>query len=167
MEPFLVFRRTGRVIAAVLALGFGGGTLLIGVTTAAGSAFSGAAVWAALKGYFLVSLPFFVAGAILAGCRRELWVIPSDGVLRMLTFRPWRLRGPRVEQAPISEYDGVCIVSLDHRAEASTFAVALCTGEERIPVREYTARAEAEDFAGALAEVTGLRRIRAAEPATS
>lgn len=160
MEPFLVFRRTGRIIALVLGLGFGGGTLLLGVTTAAGSAFTGAAIWAAVRGYFLAALPFFVAAAVLWGCRRELWVVPADKVLRMLTFRPWRLWGPRVEQAPISEYDGVCIVSLDHRAESSTFAVALCTGDERIPVREYALRAEAEDFAMGLSEVTGLRRIR-------
>jgi hypothetical protein len=161
VEPFLVFRRTGKTIAKVIAFGFGGGTVLLGLTTAGAGAFSLAALAAAARGYFLAALPFFVGGAILAACWRELWVVPGvdDGgaVLRMVTYRPWMLRGPRVEQAAVGDYASVCAARLDHRGEQSSFAVALMTRDgEQVPVREFDDRGAAETFVAELAAATGL-----------
>ena len=87
MDPFLVSRRSGRTIAMVVGLGFGGGTMLLGVTSAAAGALNAAAILPALWGYFVASIPFFAFGAILAACRRELWVVPEQQALKMLTFR--------------------------------------------------------------------------------
>jgi hypothetical protein len=167
-EPMLVFRRTGKTIAKVIAGGFGGGTLLLGLTTSLGGTFRWQAIWAAFSGYFVVASPFFLAGAILALCWRELWVVEGeDGsrFLRMITFRPWMISGPRVEQAPLSEYAAVCTAELTHRAEKASFAVALMTAEgEQVPIREFEEIDEARDFVKRLAEATGLV-IRRAEPA--
>ena len=136
--------------------------MLLGVTSAAASALNAAAILPALWGYFVASLPFFVFGAILAACRRELWVVPEQQTLEMLTFRPWLVRGPRVEQAPLEEYRGLCMVSMDHRAESSTFAVALVPNEgEPVPVREFEASDQADAFISEMMEATGLPRIRA------
>jgi hypothetical protein len=161
MDPFLVFRRSGRTIAKVLAFGFGGGTVLLGVTSSVAGALNAAAILPALWGYFLAALPFFLFGGILAACRRELWVVPEQGVLKMLTYRPWHFRGPRIEQAPIEEYRGVCTVNLDHQAERSTTAVALVPAEgDPVPVREFEAMEDAERFVVEMTEATGLPRIR-------
>ena len=161
VEPFLVFRRTGKTIALVLAGGFGGGTVLLGLMSAA-SALNSAAILPAVKGYLLAALPFFVAGALLATCRRELWVVPDAKAVRMLTFRPWHFSGPRIEQAKLDEYTGLCTVSMTHRTEAETLAVALITGEgDRVPVKEFAERDAAEAFALELAEATGLPHVRA------
>ncbi|MEZ4440259.1 MAG: hypothetical protein R3B72_14275 [Polyangiaceae bacterium] len=161
MDPFLVFRRSGRTIAAVIGLGFGGGTFVLGVASSAVGALSLSALLPAVKGYFLVSLPFFAFGAVLAACRRELWVLPEQKVLRMLTFRPWLLRGPRVEQADLSDYQGLCMVNLDNQAERTTTAVALVPTEgDPVPVKEFGEPSAAEAFLGELGEVTGLPRIR-------
>jgi len=136
--------------------------MLLGVTSAAAGALNAAAILPALWGYFVASIPFFVFGAILAACRRELWVVPEHQVLRMLTFRPWLVRGPRVEQAPLEEYRGICMVSLDHRAEQSTYAVALVPKEgEPVPVREFEGSDQAEAFLAEMLEATGLDRVRA------
>lgn len=162
MAPLLVSERSGRTIAMVLALGFGGGTILLGVTSAAAGALKAAAIWPALWGYFLAALPFFVGGAILAGCRRELWVVPEHKALKMLTYRPWLLRGPRVEQAPFDEYRGLCLVSLEPRAEQASFAVALVPKEgEPVPVREFETSEQATSFFERMQGATGLPRIRA------
>lgn len=162
MDPFLVSRRSGRTIAMVVGLGFGGGTMLLGVTSAAAGALNATAILPAVWGYFVASIPFFVFGAIVAACRRELWVVPEQQALKMLTFRPWLIRGPRVEQAPLEEYRGLCKVSLDHRAESSTFAVALVPKDgEPVPVREFEASDDAEAFISEMMEATGLPRIRA------
>jgi hypothetical protein len=160
MEPYLVFRKSGRTIALVLAFGFGGGTLLLGVGSAALGALSAAALLPALQGYLLASLPFFLAAAVLRSCRRELWVVPEQGVLRMLTFRPWYFRGPRVEQADLDEYSGLCTVSMDHASERATLAVALIAkGGDRVPVREFDERDAADTFARELSDASGLPRV--------
>ncbi len=153
--PFLVMQRTGKTIAKVLGLGFGGGTVLLGVTTSVGGALSTRALWPALTGYLLAALPFFVMAAVLWRCKRELWVVPADGVLRMLTFRPWLVRGPRVEQ----EYRGVCTVAL--RGEDAAVAVALVTqAGDPVPVRDFGSTSEAATFLEELERVTGLPRLR-------
>jgi hypothetical protein len=167
MEPFLVFRRTGKTIAKVLAFGFGGGTVLLGLTTSAAS-FSLAALAGAARGYGLAALPFFAGAAILAACWRELWVLPPEGdkagVLRMVTYRPWMLRGPRVEQAALSDYASVCAARIDQRGEQSSFAVALTTKDgEQVPVREFDDQKSAEAFVAELSAVTGLPVRRAAD----
>jgi len=70
--------------------------------------------------------------------------------------------GGPIEQAPLEEYRGVCMVSLDHRAESSTFAVALVPKDgEPVPVREFEGSDEAETFIADMLEATGLPRIRA------
>lgn len=167
MPPFLIFRRTGRVIALVLAVGIGGGTVLIGTASAAAGALSAAAVWPALKGYVLVSLPFFVMGAVLWRCRRELWAVPEAKALRMLTYRPWQVKGPRVEQAPIGDYSGLCKVTIDSRAEQTSLAVALITNDgDHIPVREFDGHDAADAFLSELGDVTGLPRVVGEAPAS-
>lgn len=169
VEPLLVFRRTGKTIAKVLAFGFGGGTLALGLTTSVGGAFRPAAIWAAFYGYFLAASPFFLAGAIVALCWRELWVVQDDDgdrFLRMVTYRPWMFSGPRVEQAAMSEYAAVCTAELTHRAEKASFAVALMTTDgEQVPIREFDEIADARAFVDELATATGLA-IRRAEPVT-
>jgi hypothetical protein len=159
--PFLVMKRTGKTIAKVLAFGFGGGTLLLGVVTSVGGSLSARAIWPALTGYLLAALPFFVMAAVLWRCKRELWVVPSHGVLRMLTFRPWLVRGPRVEQASLEEYRGVCTVAL--RGEDAAVAVALVTqAGDPVPVRDFGSSGEAVTFLEELERVTGLPRLRGA-----
>jgi hypothetical protein len=171
MEAFLVFRRTGKTIAAVLAGGFGGGTVLLGVgsavaeaLTSTASASTGArAILPALQGYLLASSPFFLLALLIALCRRELWFLPELGVFRMLTFRPWLLRGPRVEQAPLDEYRALCTEQLDERSEGSGTLVSLITESgECVPVREFKEPIEARAFLEELADVTGLPRGAAA-----
>lgn len=165
MEPFLVFRRTGRTIAAVVALGFGGGTILLGLGTTLAAAPSAHSAFAAARGYFLAALPFFVAGALLAVCKRELWFVPEARAFRMLTYRPWRFRGPGVEQASIEDYRALCTESLSHRTEQPTTLVSLVTeGGETVPIREFEESSEASAFAKRFAEVTGLP-LRAATEA--
>lgn len=168
VEPLLVFRRTGKTIAKVLAFGFGGGTLVLGVSTSVGS-LEPRAIWSAFTGYALVASPFFVAGAILALCWRELWVVVSDDgarFLRMITFRPWMLAGPRVEQAPMDEYAAVFTAELTHRAEKASFAVALMTqAGDQVPIREFEEIEMARSFVEQLAAATGLP-VRRGEPAT-
>lgn len=167
VEPLLVFRRTGKTIAKVLAFGFGGGTLVLGVSTSVGGSFELHAIWSAFTGYALVASPFFVAGAILALCWRELWVVVADDggrFLRMITFRPWMLSGPRVEQAPMDEYAAVFTAELTHRAEKASFAVALMTQKgDQVPIREFEEIDKARTFVEQLAAATGLP-VRRGEP---
>jgi hypothetical protein len=155
MEPFLVFRRTGRTIAAVLALGFGGGTLLLGLGSTVADAPNLHATLAAGRGYLLATLPFFLAAAVLYVCKRELWFLPEVRAFRMLTFRPWRLSGPQVEQAPLDEYRALCTESMGDKDK--TTVVSLVTeGGETVPVREFAVSDEARAWAERFAEVTGL-----------
>jgi hypothetical protein len=156
--PLLVMQRSGKTIAKVVAFGFGGGTLLLGLVTSVGGALSAKALWPALTGYFVVALPFFVLAIVLAACRRELWVVPEEGVLRMLTYRPWLVRGPRVEQAALDEYRGICTVRLDGRDAG--LAVALVTRDgDPVPVRELAAESDADPFIAELERATGLPRV--------
>jgi hypothetical protein len=162
MEPVLVFRKTGRLVALVIGVGFGGGTLLMGVVSALGEAMRAEALAPALRGYFLAALPFFAGAAVLWVCRRELWFVPEARAFRMLTYRPWRFSGPRVEQASVDEYRALCTASVERRGEASTTVVALLTPSgDVVPVREFDAPAEAEAFVADLARATGLPRERA------
>ncbi len=164
-----MFRRTGRTIAKVLAFGFGGGTLMLGVLTSVGGGFDAHAIGSAFTGYGLAASPFFLAGAILALCWRELWVVPADDtkrLLRMITFRPWMFSGPRVEQASLEDYAAVCTAELTHRAEKASFAVSLMTREgDQVPVREFTELEPARQFVEELAAATGLP-VRRAQPVT-
>lgn len=147
-----MFRRTGRTIAAVLALGFGGGTLLLGLGSTVADAPNLHATLAAGRGYLLATLPFFLAAAVLYVCKRELWFLPEVRAFRMLTFRPWRLKGPQVEQAPLEEYRALATES-DHNV---TVVSLVTESGESIPVREFSASSEARAFAQRFAEVTGL-----------
>jgi len=164
-EPFLVFRKTGRTIAAVLAFGFGGGTLLMGVASTAAAAVNARALLNAFLGYFLGALPFFVLAAVLAMCRRELWFVPEARAFRMLTYRPWR-RGPRVEQALIDEYKALCSWAIaGGEAEGNTVVALVTEGGERVPLREFHQADEARGFLEQLCDVTGLPRTAARDAA--
>lgn len=170
MEPMLIMRRTGRTIAIVLAAGFGGGTMLLGLASALASALRAGALWPALWGYFLAALPFFLAGAVLAMCRRELWFVPQHRAFRMLTYRPWRLGGPRVEQASVDEYRGLCVTEQAAEGEdaASLQVVALITsGGDRVALRAFAAADEARAFVDRLADVSGLPARAADEGAAA
>ncbi len=165
-EPFLVFRRTGTTIAAVLAFGFGGGTVLLGVVSSFSFGFSVDAVWAAFRGYFLAALPFFLGALILVRCRRELWFVPGARSFRMLTFRPWQLSGPRVEEAKLDEFRAVKTERLEQDAEQATTVVSLVmSAGDAVPVREFDAPDEARALASKLAELTGLPLFAEVEPA--
>ena len=137
MEPFLVFRRTGRAIAAVVAFGFGGGTVIMGVATSLASAMRLGAFLPAFTGYFLAASPFFLFGWILSRCRRELWFVPEASAFRMLTYRPWLLKGPRVEQASLDDYRAVTTRVISPVAEEDSTLVALLTQDgDAVPVDE-------------------------------
>jgi hypothetical protein len=154
--PYLVFRRTGRTIAAVLAFGFGGGTVLLGLLSSLSGAPSVGAVLGAVRGYFLAALPFFAAAAVLAACRRELWFVPEARALRMLTFRPWQLGGPRVEEAPLSEYRAVRMQAGEGEGAGSTVVALVTERGEAVPVRETDRADEGRALAEELAKRTGL-----------
>ena len=169
MDPLLISRRTGRTIAIVLALGFGGGTLLLGLATSLAAALRTGVLWPVVQGYSLAALPFFVGGALVAMCRRELWFLPEHRAFRMLTYRPWRLRRPRVEQASVDEYRAVCLMDDESEGAAEDEAgepavVALVTREgDKVPLREFRDAADAKAFALELAEATGLSRTAASD----
>ena len=163
-EPFLVSSRSGKTIAKVVAFGFGGGTVVLGLTTTFGIAFSAQALLGAFRGYFLAAIPFFLFGAVLAVCKRELWYVPEASAFRLLTFRPWLFKGPRVEQAPLEEYQAVCAVEVERDDEKPANVVALVTkGGDEVAVREVDDIKEAETFAQALSDVTGLPLRRRVE----
>ncbi|MBM4375155.1 MAG: hypothetical protein FJ095_08730 [Deltaproteobacteria bacterium] len=156
-EPYLVFRRTGRTIAAVLAFGFGGGTVLLGVLSSVVGAVSAAAIWAAARGYFFASFPFFLGALVLVRCRRELWFVPGARAFRMLTFRPWQLAGPRVEEAKLEDFHAVRTEVFEQVGEAASTVVSLVMASgDAVPVREFDAPDEARRAAAELAEITGL-----------
>lgn len=156
-EPYLVFRRTGHTIAAVLAFGFGGGTVLLGVMSSVVGALSAGAIWAAARGYFLAALPFFLAALVLVRCKREFWFVPEAESFRMLTFRPWQTSGPRVEEAKLEEFRAVKTDVVEQDGEAATMVVALVmVSGGAVPVREFDAPDDARRAAADLAEKTGL-----------
>ena len=163
VDPFLVSARSGKTIAKVVAFGFGGGTVVLGLVTTLSLAFSMQAAFAAVRGYFLAALPFFFFGAVLAACRRELWFVPEAKAFRMLTFRPWLFKGPRVEQASLDDYHAVCAEVQEHSSEQASTLVVLVTKEgHQVPVREVDDAAEADTFAQQLSDVTGLPLTRRA-----
>lgn len=138
----------------MIALGFGGTVLVLGV---GGAVLSGArgSILPALLGYSLATLPLFVLAAIIAVCRTELWLLPEERVLHLLTFRPWRLQ-PRVEEAKVSEYAGVRLEPAPED-EGGGFLVSLITaGGEAVPIRQFQIQSEAEPFAESVASAVGL-----------
>ncbi len=154
VDPILLRRRTGRTAALVIALGFGGTTLLLGVGGAVLSGSRGAVI-PALLGYSLATLPLFALAAVIAACRSELWLLPQERVLHLLTFRPWRLQ-PRVEEAKVSEYAGVRLEPAPED-EGGGFLVSLITsGGEAVPIRQFKDQHEAEPFAESVASSVGL-----------
>ena len=154
MDPILLRRRTGRTAALVIALGFGGTVLVLGVGGAVLSGSRGAIV-PALLGYSLATLPLFVLAAVIAVCRTELWLLPKERVLHLLTFRPWRLQ-PHVEEAKVSEYAGVRLEPAPED-EGGGFLVSLITaGGEAVPIRQFKEQGEAEPFAETVASSVGL-----------
>ena len=154
MDPILLRRRTGRTAALVIAVGFCGTTLLLGV---GGAVLSGsrAAVIPAILGYSLATLPLFLLAAVIAVCRSELWLLPKERVLHLLTFRPWRLQ-PHVEEGKVSEYAGVRLDPAPED-EGGGFLVNLITsGGEAVPIRQFKDQSEAEGFAESVAASVGL-----------
>jgi hypothetical protein len=154
-EPLLLRLRSGRTAAIVIGGGIGGGMLLLGVATTAASAPNLTAVWNAILGYGAAILPLLVAAALIAVCRSELWLVPEKQSFLLLTFRPWR-RGPRVEQAPLSEYAGVrTSKTTDDDGYATLVSLVTATGED-VPLRQFSDEAEAHTFAEKLAAAAGL-----------
>lgn len=151
----------------MIALGFGGTVLVLGV---GGALLSGSrsAVIPALLGYSLATLPLFALAAVIAVCRSELWLLPKERVLHLLTFRPWRLQ-PRVEEAKVSEYAGVRLEPAPED-EGGGFLVSLITAAgEAVPIRQFKDQGEAEPFAERIASSVGLwfrAGTQASEPAS-
>lgn len=153
-----------------MAFGFGGGTMLLGLLSSFSVGFSRAALWAAFRGYFLAALPFFVAALVLDRCKREFWFVPSARSFRMLTFRPWQLSGPRVEEARLDDFRAVKTERLELETEQAASVVSLVmTAGDSVPVREFDAPEEANVLAEELARRTGLPLFseREVEPSTT
>lgn len=128
--------------------------LLLGVGGAVLSGSRGA-VLPALLGYSLATLPLFLLAAIIGVCRSELWLLPEERVLHLLTFRPWRLQ-PRVEEGKVSEYAGVRLEPAPED-EGGGFLVSLITaGGEAVPIRQFKDQLDAEPFAESVASSVGL-----------
>lgn len=148
----------------MIALGFGGGTLVLGAGGVLLSRAPLGTMLPTLLGYLIATSPLFLLAALVAVCKSELWLLPEARALRLLTYRPWLLR-PRVEEAPVSEYAGV-------RVDASTeegggVIVSLVTaGGESVPLREFDKQADAEPYAAQIASAVGLwlRGLGAPEP---
>ncbi len=153
-----------------MAFGIGGGLLVMGIVSAVAGSFHAGAVWPAIKGYVLALLPLFVFGAVLAACRRELWLLPEERVLRMLTFRPWLFRGPRVEEASLDEYVGVRTISIDADPGLAEDSVASCVvvlvpkDGDQVPLREMSDLGDAHILAERVAELSGLPIQAVARP---
>jgi hypothetical protein len=155
VEPILLRYRSGKTAAAAIALGFGGGTLLLGVVSFASEAMRGARIGGILIGYGVAALPFFVLAGLVAVCRSELWLLPEERAFRLLTFRPWRL-GPRIEQASVDEYAGVRIDPAPEREGGGTLVSLIAADGEAVPLRQFTDEREARPFAERLASAAGL-----------
>ena len=155
MQPMLLRLRSGRIAAAALVFGFGGGTMLIGLGTVVACAASGLPALATLVGYGLVALPFVALGVVVALCRSELWLVPESRAIQLLTFRPWR-RAPRVEQASLDEYAGVLADRADDRDGGGALVSLVTRTGERVEVRQFRAAEEATAFAAEVAARGGL-----------
>ena len=157
--------RSGRTAALVLAGGFGGGTMLLGVGSVLATPAPMESAFGALFGYFLAAMPFFVFALLVGVSRSELWYVPEQRLLKLLTYRPWR-RGPRVEQAPIEEYSGVRTEAGPETDGGGTVVALVTKAGESIPLREFTEEAEAKRFAATLSEASGLWLRHGTEPAS-
>ena len=134
--------------------GIGGLPLVLGVGGAVLSGRAGA-ILPALFGYALATSPLFLLAAVVAVCKTELWLLPEQRVLHLLTFRPWRLE-PRVEEAKVSEYAGVRLEPAPED-EGSGFLVSLVTVTgDSVPIRQFQEQREAEPFAERVASSVGL-----------
>lgn len=153
-EPLLLRLRSGRIAAAVVAFGFGGGTLLLGGITLTAGALEGGSPWGGVIGYLIAASPFFLGAWILALCKSELWFLPEGRSLRLLTYRPW-LRTPRVEEASLDEYAGVRVEPPPDQEGGPVVALVSVQGEA-VPVRQFSDAGEAEAFARRVAAATGL-----------
>ncbi len=142
--------RSGKIAAAVLAFGFGGGTMLMALGTAASAAFQGLPFLGSLVGYAIAASPFVLLGAIVALCRTELWLVPEERALRLLTYRPWR-RGPRIEQASLDEYAGVLAERAPEREGGGAMVALVMKSGERVDLRQFKDEASASTFAKDLA----------------
>ena len=156
-QPILLRLRSGKTAAKVVAFGFGGGTMILGVATVAAEATRGLPVFGTLLGHAIAASPFIILAIVIALCRSELWVVPSAGVFRLLTYRPWRA-SPRVEDAPITEYAGVRIDTASEEDGGGVLVSLVTTGGDPVPVRQFRGReeADAQPFATRLAEAAGL-----------
>lgn len=154
-EPVLLRFRSGRTAALVIGGGIGGGMLLLGVGTTAASAHNFTAAWNAFLGYGAAIVPLLIASVIIAVCRSELWLLPEQKSLRLLTFRPW-LRQPRVEEAPLSEYAGVRTSKMSDDYGNATLVSLVTAGGEDVPLRQFDDDAEARTFAEKLSDAAGL-----------
>jgi hypothetical protein len=155
VDPILLRARSGKTAARVLAFGFGGGTMLIGVASFASEAMRGAHIGGLVLGYGIATLPFFALAGVVALCRSELWLVPEARALRLLTFRPWRL-GPRVEEASVSEYTGVRLDPAPVDDGGGVLVSLVAVDGEAVPLRQFPAGGEAVSFAEQLAEAAGL-----------
>lgn len=153
-EPLLVRLRSGKIAAAVLAFGFGGGTLVLGAVTLTAGALEGGSIWGGVIGYAVAAAPFFLLALVVALCRSELWFLPEGRTFRLLTYRPW-LRAPRVEEASLDEYAGVR-VEPPPDDEGGPVVSLVATNGEAVPVRQFTDEKEARVFAAELSRATGL-----------
>lgn len=160
VEPMLLRLRTGKTAALVIALGFGGGTIVLGVGTVAASG-NFRAMLSAFLGYGLAVVPLLVLAGVIAVCKSELWLLPDKGTLRMLTYRPWRL-SPRVEEAPLSEYAGVRTSKMADDYGNATLVSLVTTSGEDVPIRQFKKEDEAAEYAEKLGAATGFW-VRAAD----
>jgi hypothetical protein len=160
-DPILLRLRSGKTAALVIGGGIGGGTLLLGVGSTAASALRGGAVLGALLGYGVAVLPILLFAAIVAVCKSELWLLPEQRTIRMLTYRPW-LRAPRVEEASLSEYAGVRTSKMTDDYGNATLVSLVTTAGEDVPLRQFSDEAEALTYAEKLCAAAGLW-VRATE----
>jgi hypothetical protein len=147
--------RSGKIAAAALIFGFGGGIMLLALGTAASVASEGFSIWGTLIGYALMALPFVLLGVGVALCRSELWLVPEERALRLLTYRPWR-RGPRVEQASLDEYAGVMAERASDGEGGGAMVSLVLKNGERVELRQFKPADGAVDFAKDLAARAGL-----------
>ncbi|HEY4120225.1 MAG TPA: hypothetical protein VGM56_20310 [Byssovorax sp.] len=153
-QPMLLRVRSGKTAAKVLAFGFGGATLLIGVGNLV-AGWGSVSPLGLLVGYALAATPFVLLGAIVAACKQELWLVPDLGALRLLTFRPW-LRAPRVEQASVTDYAGVRAELAPDQEGGGALVSLVTAGGENVELRQFGDLGEASAFASELAARSGL-----------
>jgi len=167
-EPVLLRLRSGKTAALVIAVGFGGGTLIMGTASTAASAAKGGAILGAILGYGVAVLPLLALAAIIAACRSELWLLPENKTLRLLTFRPWRLT-PRIEEAPLSEYAGVRTSKMTDDYGAGTLVSLVTTSGEDVPLRQFKDEVEAHTYAEKLGTAAALwvRTTEVTKPAAA